>query len=69
MTITFSPTKFALELGRRAVTQGELARLAGVSETTVSAAANGRRLKPGSARKIATALQRIDPISAVDALL
>jgi len=57
------------ELARRGWNSSILAREAGVSPPTVSAALAGRPIAPKSVRMMAAALARVPPVPAIDALI
>jgi len=57
------------EVARRGWNLAALARAAGISNATVTAARSGRPVSPESVRRIADALNAAPPIVGVDALL
>jgi transcriptional regulator with XRE-family HTH domain len=57
------------EVARRGWTLADLAKAAGLSGATVTAASAGRPVSPGSLRRIAGALASVPPLDGVDELL
>ncbi len=62
MTVRFDQSRFATQLRVRGIACCELARAAGLSAPTVTAAAAGRPISARSARLIALALLKVEPI-------
>ena len=58
MTTRIDASALRRELARRGLTQAEMARLAGVSEATLSHAAGGRAVSIQTVRKLAVAIVR-----------
>ncbi|MGH7744682.1 MAG: helix-turn-helix domain-containing protein, partial [Candidatus Dormibacteria bacterium] len=67
--VSISSPRLRLELARRGWTHCDLARSAGISAPTVSAAIAGRPLAPGTVRRIAQALSMAPIVEGIDALL
>jgi len=67
--VSISVPRLRLELARRGWTHCDLARSAGISAPTVSAAMAGRSLAPKTVRRIAEALSAAPPIAGLDSLL
>jgi lambda repressor-like predicted transcriptional regulator len=61
--------RLRLELARRGWGHADLARIAGISAPTVSAAVAGRPLAPRTVRRIADALSEAPVIEGIDAPL
>lgn len=57
------------EVAIRGWNLGDLARAAGISGATVTAARSGRPVSPESVRRIANALNATPPVAGVDRLL
>jgi transcriptional regulator with XRE-family HTH domain len=57
------------EVARRGWNLSDLAREAGISAATVTAARSGRPVSPESVRRIADALNATPPVAGVDRLL
>lgn len=57
------------EIARRGWSLADLARAAGISSVTVTAARSGRPISPESVHRIADALNGTPPIAGIDALL
>jgi DNA-binding Xre family transcriptional regulator len=57
------------EIARRGWNLSDLARAAGISGATVTAARSGRAVSPESVRRIADALNATPPVTGVDLLL
>ena len=69
MTVRFDVSHFVKQLHMRGLSCCELAREAGVSPPTVSAAAAGRPISVRSARLIALALFNVEPIPGMNELV
>lgn len=69
MSASLNPDRLREELAVRGLDQRQLAHIAKVSPTTVSAAANGKPLKPGTLRKLAAALARTPEIEGLRGLV
>jgi transcriptional regulator with XRE-family HTH domain len=69
MGIVINSELLRREVARRGWTGNKLARSAGVSASTVSAALGGRRITPVSLKQIITALEKAPPIEGLDAFL
>jgi len=69
VSIVLNPARLERELARRALTSAELAKAAGVSGATVTAARSGRPLSPRTVRRIVTALSSVPPIEEIETLL
>ncbi|MGO8862074.1 MAG: helix-turn-helix domain-containing protein [Acidimicrobiales bacterium] len=69
MGISVDPHRLQLELARRCWSATDLAREAGISGPTVSAALSGRRISARSLALIARCIARIPAVSTVDQLL
>jgi plasmid maintenance system antidote protein VapI len=69
MGVRVSGSRLRLELARRGWSHGDLARSAGISPPTVSAAIAGRPLAPRTVRRIAEALATAPSIEGIDVLL
>src|SRR5207302_318507 len=67
--VRLNPARLRLEIARRGLTGADLARLAGVSATTVSAATQGRPVSPVTLRKLAVALTRVPVLPGSEDLL
>ncbi|MGH7775646.1 MAG: helix-turn-helix domain-containing protein [Candidatus Dormibacterales bacterium] len=63
------PVRLEHELGRRGLTQAQLAQLAGISERTLSRARCGGRLNPGTLNRLAAALLRTPVMPGADLVL
>ena len=69
MGIMISSLRLRLELARRGWAHNDLARAAGISPPTVSAAMAGRPVAPSTLRKIAGALVSAPVVEGIDMLL
>ena len=69
MGVKVSASRLRLELARRGWSHGDLARSAGISPPTVSAAMAGRAVAPRTVRRIAQALATAPTIEGIDTLL
>ncbi len=69
MGIVLSVDVLAREIARRGWNHTDLARTAGISNATVTAARAGRPVSPGTLRRIAAALASVPPLDGVDELL
>ena len=67
--VRISVQRLRLELARRGWTHGDLARSAGISAPTVSAAMAGRPVAPRTVRRIAEALSLAPVVDGIDVLL
>jgi transcriptional regulator with XRE-family HTH domain len=67
--VAINSAALSRELARRAWSSADLAKAAGLSEATVSAARGGRRVSPTTLRLIANALAQTAPLEEIDALL
>jgi transcriptional regulator with XRE-family HTH domain len=69
MGITLRSDALRREVARRGLTLADLARAAGISGPTVTAARSGRPVSPASAKRIVAALKAAPPIDGLDELL
>ena len=69
MGVVIHPGRLRLELARRGWSASDLAREAGISPPTISAALAGRPIAARSLGLIADCLSRVAPSSVVDALI
>ena len=69
MSVLIDVERLRRELSRRGWGQCDLARAAGISAPTVTAAVSGKAIAPRTLRLIAIALSSKDPIPGVDELL
>jgi hypothetical protein len=69
MGVVISAARLRYELARRGWCGCDLARAAGISAPTVSAAIAGRPVAPRTVRRIAQALADASPVDGVDELL
>jgi lambda repressor-like predicted transcriptional regulator len=69
MGVIVHPGQLRLELARRGWSAADLARQAGVSPPTLSAALAGRAISARSLRLVAEALGRVPPLPIVDSLV
>jgi transcriptional regulator with XRE-family HTH domain len=69
MGIVICSARLRLELARRGWGHRDLARAAGISPPTVSAAIAGRPVAPRTLKRIAEALATVAPVDGVDQLL
>jgi lambda repressor-like predicted transcriptional regulator len=69
MSVILRAEILAREVARRGWNLADLARAAGVSSATVTAARAGRPVSPKSLRSIAAALASAPPLDGVDELL
>ena len=69
MGVVIHPGRLRLELARRGWSASDLAREAGISPPTISAALAGRPIAARSLGLIAECLQRVAPSPAVDGLI
>ncbi len=58
MSFAFDRDRFAAALLARGLGHADVARLAGIATSTVAAAASGRPVAPGTARRLAAALAK-----------
>ena len=66
MRVRINGQRLRLELARRGLDQAALARLAGVSEATVSHASTGRTVNPTTLQRITVALVRVPMLAGPD---
>ncbi len=69
MGVVVHPGRLRLELARRAWSAADLAREAGISPPTVSAALAGRAISTTSLARIAACLARVATLPAIDGLI
>lgn len=69
MSIVVHPGQLRMEMARRGLSARVLAREAGVSPPTISAALAGRPISATTLGLIAGALTRIPPVAVIDGLL
>jgi lambda repressor-like predicted transcriptional regulator len=69
MGVFLSAARVEREIARQGWTHADLARAAGVSQPTVTAALGGRSVAPRTLRLIAQALLAQPPIDGIDSLL
>ena len=69
MGVVINVATLARELARRGWMSTDLAREAGLSHATISAARSGRPVSPTTVRLIAAALGRTPPLDEIDVLL
>ncbi len=67
--VKLASERLLLELTLRGVSQAEFSRRAQLSESTISAAAQGRRVSPATFRSIAAALAELPILKGASALL
>jgi transcriptional regulator with XRE-family HTH domain len=69
MSVRLSTSRLRYELARRGWGHSDLARVAGISAPTVSAAMAGKAMAPRTLKRIAAALVATPPVDGVDDLL
>jgi predicted transcriptional regulator len=61
--------RLGFELARRGISPGQFAQLSGITNTTLSRARHGRRVRESTLRRMVTAILRIPPMPGADLLL
>ncbi len=65
----YTPERLRHDMARRGWANCDLARAAGISAPTVTAALRGRPVAPQTVRKIATALARATVVEGIDSII